>query len=437
MGIKEYFSNKYGKKQNQDQLVNEVGVETVVDTNMEAKGAQKKQKEPTQAQLQRAIAYLASMWKGTKEQFVEFVEEHKSTIKRFAVGTIGLVMLLFLTGCRAGVEFEAWLDLDGERPGIHEKGEMPSQEIGKPGNDGNFYFGGDEDSYVGPWVDGSTDTSTNTGRNPSDTYGDYTYTDDTYVGEWVGDAEINGGSLIIGSTVDVENNTQYIIVENNVIVEGNGNTIIITNGGDTNVITPENNMTIVIRDQSGKIIGVYENGVYTPVTENVGENPGENGGNGGNGGNDTPGTDTPGTDTPAPETPPVQNQIPSNLCYVDLLATYFRGREAHVESITVAEDPNNEVDAVDMNFRGQQGKWVTWICKMTDGTTMNLTISLENNHLVNGGNTTGLVSSAGVHADGDGTNFEAAAKAALASWGVSPEYIIQSLLGGDGMGMGH
>lgn len=427
MGIKEYFSNKYGKKQVKDQANNEMGLETVADTNIELADAQVKEKEPTQAQLHKAIAYLASMWNGTKEQFMDFIEEHSSTIKRFAAGAIGLFMLLVLTGCSAGVEFKAWINSQAERSGIYEKGEMPSQETGKEGSDGNFYFGGDENSYVGPWVDGSTGTSTDTGRNPSDTYGDTVGGEDTYVGEWVGDADINGGSLIIGSTI--EGNTQYIIVENNVIVEGNGNTIIITNGGDTNVITPENNLTIVIRDQNGNIIGVYENGVYTPVTENIGELPGGNGGDGG--------TDKPGTDNPKPETPPVQNKIPPNLCYVDLLATFFRGREAHVASITVAEDPNNEVDAVDMNFRGQQGKWVTWICKMTDGTTMNLTISLENNHLVNGGNTTGLVSSAGVHADGDGTNFEAAAKAALASWGVSPENIIQNLLGGDGMGMGH
>lgn len=437
MGIKEYFSNKYGKKQNQEPVAEELGLDTVADMNTDTKASKGKQKEPTQAQLQRAIAYLASMWKGTKEQFVEFIEEHKSTIKRFAVGTIGFVMLLFLTGCRAGVEFEAWLDLDGERPGVHEKGEMPSQEIGKPGTDGDFYFGGGENDYVGEWVGGS-DVSTDTGRNPSDTYGDQTG-GDTYVGEWVGDGTtIDGGSLIIGSTVDVETNTQYIIIENNVVVEGDGNTIIITNGGDTNVITPENNMTIVIRDKNGNIIGVYENGVYTPVTENVGEKPGGNGGdNGGTPGGDNPGTGTPGGDTGTGDKPSTENKIPSNLCYVDLLATYFRGREAHVESITVAEDPNNEVDAVDMNFRGKQGKWVTWICKMTDGTTMNLTISLENNHLVNGGNTTGLVGSAGVHADGDGTNFEAAAKAALASWGVSPEFVIQQVLGGEGMGMGH
>ncbi len=436
MGIMDYLSKKHRGKNNQE-VVAEQGVE------LETAGAgkNKKQKEPTREQIQKVIDYLATQWKGAKDKFAEFIEEHKTTVKMAALGGMGALMLL-LTGCSAGMEVDfdlkTWLDFN-DKPAAVAPGEMPSQEIGKPGNDGNFYFGGDENSYVGPWVDGSTGTSTDTGRNPSDTYGDYVSGDDTYVGEWVGDAEVNGGSLIIGSTVDVENNTQYIIVENNVIVEGNGNTIIITNGGDTNVITPENNMTIVIRDQNGKIIGVYENGVYTPVTENVGENPGGNGGNNGGEtpGGETPGGDKPGTDTPEEEKPPVQNQIPSNLCYVDLLATYFRGREAHVESITVAEDPNHEVDAVDMNFRGQQGKWVTWICKMSDGTTMNLTISLENNHLVNGGNTTGLISSAGVHADGDGTNFEAAAKAALASWGVSPDYIIQNLLGGDGMDMGH
>ena len=351
MEIKEYFSKKFGKKKTQEVQTEAVESKTV---------APEKAKEPTKKQLREAIEYLASKWNGTKEAFSDFVDRNSSTIKKAAaLGTTGLLVLT-LTGCSAGMEwdgsFDVWFDWNGGRPAHCEHGEMPSQNIGKPGTDGDFYFGGDQNDYYGDWVGGGTPTggtTSNTGRDPSDTYGD-SVGGDTYIGEWIGDGIVSGDGA------------------------GGGDG---TGGGGTDVVIPE--------------------------------------------------------ETVPEEKPAPQNKIPSNLCYVDLLATYYRGREAHVASIKVAVDANNEVDVVDMELRGKEGKWVTWICTMTDGTTMNISVPLECNHLVNGGNTTGNVGKSGVHTDGDGHNFEAAAKSALASYGVSAEYIISNILGGEGMGLGH
>lgn len=366
MEFKEYLSKKFAKKKTQEVQTEVVDAAEVDNAEVEVTKVAEPVKEPTKKQLRDAIEYLASIWTGTKEAFSDFVDRNSSTIKKAAaLGTTGLLVLT-LTGCSAGMEwdgsFDIWFDWNGGRPAHCEHGEMPSQNIGKPGTDGDFYFGGDENDYYGDWVgDGvvSGGDNTHTGRDPSDSYGDPVTGGDTYVGEWVGDG---------------------------IVIGGDGT------GGD-----------------------------------------GGTGGEGGTGG----GSDIVIPEETVPEQPSTGNKIPSNLCYVDLLATYYRGREAHVASIKVAVDANNEVDVVDMELRGRNGKWVTWICTMTDGTTMNISVPLECNHLVNGGNTTGNVGKSGVHADGDGHNFEAAAKSVLATYGVSAEEIIQGILGGEGLGLGH
>ncbi|MBE5738745.1 MAG: hypothetical protein E7354_03375 [Clostridiales bacterium] len=391
MGVKEYITNKFNKKA--DKTANVVSSDEIL-----------KDKTSVRDRVKAVLDHLENVWTGTKDGFIDFVSANKGTIKRAALLGGALLTMLTTTACSADMDFDGgiggWLGLDkGEDSAYHEKGEMPSGQLGVLGEDGNYYFGGDENTFVGDWVgDGYDSTVTPPANNvPSDDYNNGGTVNDNVIveGDWVGDVggSVNTDKVVVGEDVQVVQNNvvQYITVINSTvnITIGDGNTITISNGDANYTVNTGDIDYVVVKDQNGNIIGVVDvlTGQFTgiesitgpseevvepeeeiPTTEEEPEIPEE--------------TEESEEEQEEIVTPP---QV-AGPCYIDALVSGLAGRPVTVLSMSLELDANSQVRVFDMDYMGVSGKFVSVACALEGGHLFNLQLPLEAFHLANGGN---------------------------------------------------
>lgn len=162
MGVKEYIANKFNKNKAQEQ---EVELEEQVD------------KATMREKVREVLDSIESVWTGTKEGLIKFVNDNKTNIKKAAlVGGVALTMLM-TTACSAGIDKDGmWVDFGGrddkDNCGCYEKADDINQ--GTLGSDGNYYWG----------TNNGNSNGSNSGSNNGNQYN----------GDWVGDNGNNGNN---------------------------------------------------------------------------------------------------------------------------------------------------------------------------------------------------------------------------------------------------